>query len=111
MRDAPALDLIDQMLAAGAEVTVFDPEAMENARALYGERIAYAEQAIDALGGADCLAIVTEWNDFRRPDFDEMARRMPSRTIFDGRNLYVPAEMRSRGFAYHSIGKPPVLPG
>jgi len=111
IRDAPALDLIDQLLEAGAEVTVFDPEAMENARALYGARITYAEHALDALSGADCLAIVTEWNDFRRPDFDEIARRMPSRTIFDGRNLYVPAEMRSRGFAYHSIGKAPVLPG
>jgi UDPglucose 6-dehydrogenase len=63
---------------------------------------------MEALDGADCLAIVTEWGDFRRPDFDEMARRMRSRTIFDGRNLYAPREMRARGFAYHAIGKAPV---
>jgi UDPglucose 6-dehydrogenase len=63
---------------------------------------------MEALDGADCLAIVTEWGDYRRPDFDDMARRMRSRTIFDGRNLYSPAEMRRRGFAYHAIGKAPV---
>jgi UDPglucose 6-dehydrogenase len=92
-------------------VTVFDPEAMENVRAQYGDRLAYAARPMDALDGADCLAIVTEWGDFRRPDFDEIARRMKSRTIFDGRNLYVPSEMRARGFTYHSIGKMPVVAG
>jgi UDPglucose 6-dehydrogenase len=79
---------------------------MENVRAIHGDRLTYAADAIEALDGADCLAIVTEWGDFRRPDFDEMARRMRSPTIFDGRNLYSPAEMRSRGFVYHSIGRP-----
>jgi UDPglucose 6-dehydrogenase len=63
---------------------------------------------MDALDGAECLAIMTEWGDFRRPEFDEMARRMRSRTIFDGRNLYSLAEMRDRGFAYASIGRAPV---
>ena len=85
-----------------------DPEATDNVRALYGSRLAYAANAMDALDGADCLAIVTEWGNFRRPDFDEMARRMASRTIFDGRNLYDPREMKSRGFSYHAIGKAPV---
>ena len=108
VRDAPALDLIERLLAGGATVTVFDPEAMENVRALYGERLTYAANPLDALDRAECLAIVTEWGDFRRPDFDEMARRMASRTIFDGRNLYSPQEMRSRGFSYHAIGKAPV---
>ena len=108
IRDAPAIDLVEQLLAAGAEVTVHDPEAMENTRAIYGDRLSYALAPLDALDGADCLAIVTEWGDFRRPDFDEMARRMKSRTIFDGRNLYAPADMRGRGFVYHSIGKAPV---
>ena len=63
---------------------------------------------LDAVDGAECLAIVTEWGDFRRPDFEEMSRRMAARTIFDGRNLYSPPEMKARGFAYHSIGKAPV---
>jgi UDPglucose 6-dehydrogenase len=106
VRDAPALDLLDRLLASGAQITVYDPEAMENVRAIHGDRLTYAADAIEALDGADCLAIVTEWGDFRRPDFDEMARRMRSPTIFDGRNLYSPAEMRSRGFVYHSIGRP-----
>jgi UDPglucose 6-dehydrogenase len=81
---------------------------MANVRAIDGERLDYAATPLEALDGADCLAIVTEWGDFRRPDFDAMARRMRSRTIFDGRNLYAPAEMRRRGFAYHAIGKAPV---
>jgi UDPglucose 6-dehydrogenase len=108
VRDAPSLDLIERLLAGGAAVTVFDPEATDNVRAMYGDRLAYAAAPMDALDGADCLAIVTEWGDFRRPDFDEMGRRMKSRTIFDGRNLYAPGEMRARGFAYHAIGKAPV---
>ena len=108
IRDAPAVDLIERLLAGGAVVSVHDPEAMANVRAVYGDRLTYAERPLDALDGADCLAIVTEWGDFRRPDFDEMARRMRARVIFDGRNLYPPAEMRSRGFSYHAIGKAPV---
>ncbi|NDC62637.1 MAG: UDP-glucose/GDP-mannose dehydrogenase family protein [Planctomycetia bacterium] len=108
IRDAPAIDLIERLLAGGAQVRVYDPEAMENTRAIFGDRLSYASTALDALEGAECLAIVTEWGDFRRPDFDEMARRMKSRTIFDGRNLYAPADMRARGFVYHSIGKAPV---
>ncbi len=106
IRDAPALDLLDQLLAGGAKVTVYDPEAMENVRAVHGDRLTYAAGAMEAIDGAECLAIVTEWGDFRHPDFDEMIRRMRSPTIFDGRNLYSPAEMRSRGFVYHSIGRP-----
>ena len=108
VRDAPAIDLIEQLLAGGAHVTVYDPEAMGNVRALYGDRLAYAATSLDAIDGADCLAILTEWGDFRQPDFGEMSRRMATRLIFDGRNLYSPQEMRARGFAYHSIGKTPV---
>jgi UDPglucose 6-dehydrogenase len=105
IRDAPALDLIDRLLAGGARVSVYDPEAMANVRAVYGDRLVYAPDDLSALDGAECLAIVTEWADFRRPDFDDMARRMAVRTIFDGRNLYAPQEMRARGFSYHAIGK------
>jgi len=111
VRDAPAIDLIDRLLRGGARVRVFDPEAMGNVKAIYGDRLEYAAGVMDALDGADCLAIVTEWGDFRRPDFDEIARRLKSRVIFDGRNLYSPAEMRSRGFVYHCIGKVPVGQG
>jgi UDPglucose 6-dehydrogenase len=105
VRDAPSLDLLEQLLAGGAQVTVYDPEAMPHVRAIHGDRLTYAAGAMEALDDADCLAIVTEWGDFRHPDFDEMARRLRSPTIFDGRNLYLPAEMRSRGFVYHSIGR------
>lgn len=111
IRDAPSLDLIERLLAGGAGVTVFDPEAMENVRAIYGDRLAYAPTAMEALDGADCLVIVTEWGDFRRPDFDDMARRMKGRVIVDGRNLYQPQELGRRGFAYHGIGKLPVNGG
>ena len=107
VRDAPAIDLIERLLAGGATVAVYDPEAMANVRGIYGDRLTYATGPYETLDGADCLAIVTEWGDFRRPDFDEMARRLKSRTIFDGRNLYAPAEMKARGFAYHAIGKAP----
>ena len=105
VRDAPALDLLEQLLAGGAQVTVYDPEAMAHVRAIHGDRLTYASGPMEAVDGAECLAIVTEWGDFRHPDFAEMVRRMRSPTIFDGRNLYVPAEMRSRGFVYHSIGR------
>lgn len=110
VRDAPALDLIEHLLAGGARVTVHDPEAMDNVRAIYGDRLTYAAGPMEALDGAECLAIVTEWGDYRRPDFDEMQARLAAKVIFDGRNLYSPAEMRSRGFIYHCIGKSPVLP-
>jgi UDPglucose 6-dehydrogenase len=109
IRDAPALDLIDHLLAGGATVTVHDPEAVDNVRALYGDRIAYATLPMEALDGADCLAIVTEWGDYRRPDFDDMAARLGAKVIFDGRNLYSPAELKAKGFVYHCIGKIPVL--
>jgi UDPglucose 6-dehydrogenase len=108
IRDAPSLVLIDRLLAQGAKVQVHDPEAMENVRRMYGERLTYCLVPADALSGADALAIVTEWGEFRTPDFQEMARNMKGRVIFDGRNLYDPAAVRAAGFAYYCIGKPPV---
>jgi UDPglucose 6-dehydrogenase len=111
IRDAPSLELIDHLLAGGAKVTVHDPEAIDNVRALYGDRIAYVSRPMDALDGADCLAVVTEWGDYRRPDFDDMAARLRGKVIFDGRNLYSPSEMKAKGFVYHCIGKLPVLGG
>jgi UDPglucose 6-dehydrogenase len=110
IRDAPAIDLIERMLGEGAKVRVFDPEAMENVRRCYGDRIEYADGPMEAVHGADALAVVTEWGDFRRPDFDALRAALASPVIFDGRNLYPPDEMRKRGFTYHAIGKAVVQP-
>lgn len=105
IREAPALTLIDRLLEAGAQLTVHDPEAMANVRAEYGDKLRYAEQAYEALDGAEALAIMTEWKDFGSPDFEEMRRRMAAPVIFDGRNIYRPADVKAAGFAYHSIGR------
>jgi UDPglucose 6-dehydrogenase len=108
IRDAPALVLIDRLLELGARLQVHDPEGMANVRAIYGTKLAYAELPMEALDGADALAIVTEWAEFRNPEFDEMRRRMRQPVIFDGRNLYNPRQMKALGFTYHCIGKLPV---
>jgi UDPglucose 6-dehydrogenase len=108
IREAPAVVLIDWLLERGAEVRVHDPEAMANMRAKYGDRLRYCTKLMDALDGAEALAIMTEWGDYQRPDFAEMIRRMRSPVVFDGRNLYIPERMESHGFAYHSIGRPAV---
>ena len=105
IREAPALVLIESLLAAGAEVRVHDPEAMPNVRAQYGDRIAYCDLPEDAIEHADALAIVTEWNEFRNPDFDQMRRLMKQPVIFDGRNLYEPSHMARMGFRYFPIGR------
>ncbi len=109
IREAPALILIDKLLERGAKVKVFDPEAMDNVRASYGDRIEYADQPLAALVAADALAIVTEWGDFRNPDFDAMRRLMNDPLIFDGRNLYEPEQMKTARFTYHSIGRASVV--
>lgn len=105
IREAPALVLIDYLLARGAKLRVYDPEAMKNVQAEYGERLIYASDPMDALSGVDALAICTEWGDFRNPEFDEMRKSMKSPIIFDGRNLYSPENMREHGFVYYSIGR------
>ena len=83
---------------------------MDNVRRIYGDRLQYCDLPMDALDGAEALAIVTEWGEFRRPNFAEMLRRMKTPVVFDGRNLYNPAEMQAGGFTYHCIGKTPVMP-
>lgn len=108
IRDAPSIDLIEYLLASRARVRVFDPEAMGNVRARYGDRIEYAENPLEAATGADVLAIVTEWDDFRQPDFAALKTHMVAPVIIDGRNLYDPGAMRERGFVYRCIGKLPV---
>lgn len=110
IREAPALVLIDRLLAAGARLQVHDPEAMENVRVRYGERIVYCPQRDHAVVGADALAIMTDWKEFVHPDFERMRRQMRSPVIFDGRNLFNPATARKAGFTYYSIGRPTVRP-
>ena len=104
IREAPSLVLIDHLLAAGATVRVHDPVAQENVQALYGDRLTYCNHHYDTLDGADALAIVTEWNEFRNPDFDYMMHKMNAPVIFDGRNLYDPRKMRELGIHYSGIG-------
>jgi UDPglucose 6-dehydrogenase len=105
MREAPALVLIDALLAAGATVCAYDPVAMEAARRIVGDRIRFATNYYDAIEGADAVALVTEWNEFRMPDYDKMKELMREPTVFDGRNIYSPDRMRQLGFAYYSIGR------
>jgi UDPglucose 6-dehydrogenase len=105
IREAPALVLIDRLLAGGARIQVHDPEALENVRRMYGDKLSYSEQPYGALEGADALAILTEWKEFLQPDFAQMRSLMKSPVIFDGRNLYNPAAMKAAGFTYHSIGR------
>ena len=105
IREAPALVLIDALLASGASIRVNDPEAIPNVREIYGEKLTYCDRPYGALEQADALAIVTEWNEFRNPDFVVMARLMRHPVIFDGRNLYDPARMAALGFTYQGIGR------
>jgi UDPglucose 6-dehydrogenase len=104
IREAPSLVLIDALLSAGAVVRVHDPVAMPNVRRIYGERLVYCEIPYAALDGADALAIVTEWNEFRNANFELMRKSMREAVIFDGRNLYDPAAMQKLGFEYSGIG-------
>ena len=104
IREAPALVLIEQLLAAGAEVHVNDPVAIENVQEIFGDKLTYHAHHYDAVDGADCLAIVTEWNEYRAPDFDYLKHKMKAPVIFDGRNLYNPAKMTKAGFTYSGIG-------
>jgi len=105
VREAPALVLIEELLAAGVSLRVHDPEAMANARRLLGEKVVYCDRPYGALEGADGLAIVTEWQEFRNPDFDLMRRLMRCPVVFDGRNLYEPQTLSGLGFTYYSIGR------
>jgi UDPglucose 6-dehydrogenase len=105
IREAPALTLIDGLLAEGVSLRVHDPEALANVRALYGSRLEYCDRPYGALEGSDGLVIVTEWQEFRRPDFELMRRLLKSPVVFDGRNLYEPHTMAGHGFTYYAIGR------
>ena len=105
MRESPALTLIDALLGAGATVVVHDPAAMHEAERRLGSRIGYGKTNYDALTGADALAIVTDWNEYRFPDFARIRLAMRRPVVVDGRNLYDPAKMAKLGFTYRSIGR------
>ena len=105
IREAPAIALIDRMLELGARLQVHDPEAAANVRKIYGDKLTYTALPLDALKGADAVAIMTEWAEFRQPDFAEMKQLLKSPVIFDGRNIYDPETMRNHGFTYYSIGR------
>ncbi|MBL7830203.1 MAG: UDP-glucose/GDP-mannose dehydrogenase family protein [Saprospiraceae bacterium] len=105
IREAPALYIMDELLKAGATVAVFDPEAMENIEKIYGEKLKYCDNAYDAVAEADALAIITEWSEFRNPDFEKLAALMARKIIFDGRNVYDLDQMAESGFYYESIGR------
>ncbi len=105
MREAPAITIVERLLAAGAKVQAYDPEAARVARGIFGSRVHLAERSYDALKGADALALITEWNEFREPDFPRMRKLMRAPVVFDGRNIYNPEQMRAQGFTYFSIGR------
>jgi len=106
MREAPAIPIIEGILARGGKVRAFDPAARGVARRIFKSRITYATSAYDAVKGVDALLLVTEWNEFREPDFTRVRRVMKDPVIFDGRNLYDPKQLRALGFTYSSIGRP-----
>jgi UDPglucose 6-dehydrogenase len=110
IREAPSLVLIKELLKAGATVQAHDPEAMTNVREQLGDQIRFGTQPMDVLEGAHALAINTEWQEFRNPDFAEMKRRMASPVIFDGRNLYDSQHIADEGFTYYSVGRVKVSP-
>jgi UDPglucose 6-dehydrogenase len=105
IREAPALDLIDTLREAGAEIVAFDPEAMPNVKQVLGDAIGYAESAYSALDKADALVVATEWAVFRNLNMDEIKNRLKALVVFDGRNIFQPGKMKTLGFQYFSIGR------
>jgi UDPglucose 6-dehydrogenase len=105
IRDAPAIDMINALTAAGATITAYDPEAMPNVKNKIGDKIKYASNQYEALAGVDILVIATEWSEFRTPDFEIIEKELPSKVIFDGRNLFDVAKMKEMGYHYESIGR------
>lgn len=105
IREAPALYIIDELLAAGATVTAHDPEAMNNVKKLLGDKIKFTEDPYETLQNADALIICTEWALFRTPDFEKVSAALKNKVIFDGRNLYSNEQMRKMGYFYSSIGR------
>ncbi|HEY8893878.1 MAG TPA: UDP-glucose/GDP-mannose dehydrogenase family protein [Niastella sp.] len=110
IREAPALYIIDELLKEGAQVSAFDPEAINNVRALVGDKIEYTENQYDCLQGADALIIATEWNEFRTPNFLKIVTALKNKVIFDGRNLFETNAIKELGFYYESVGRATAIP-
>lgn len=104
IREAPALYMIDALTAAGATVTAFDPEAMNNVKQVVGDKINYASNQYEALQNADALIIATEWSEFRTPEFEKMSSLLKNKVVFDGRNVYDASQMKELGYHYDSVG-------
>jgi UDPglucose 6-dehydrogenase len=105
MREAPSITIIERLLAAGASVRAHDPEAIKEARKVFGDRIEYSSNQYDILDGADALAVITDWNEYRNPDFERIKTALKTPVIVDGRNLYRPERMASSGFIYAPLGR------
>jgi len=105
MREAPSIEVAKGVLSDGGRIVAYDPQAEGTARRVLDKRVEYSPSAYEALKGAHALAIVTEWNEFREPDFSRMRSLMKSPVIFDGRNLFTPEQMKAEGFTYYSIGR------
>lgn len=108
VREAPAFAAIDRLLAKGAKVNVYDPEAIENTKSIYGDKINYTTNPYECANGCDSLLVITEWLIFRNPDFNKLAANLKNKVIFDGRNLYDAKELKELGFNYYSIGRRPI---
>jgi UDPglucose 6-dehydrogenase len=111
VREAPSFVIIDRLIAEGASIVAFDPEARQTSRKVIGDRIAYSDDAYEALADADVLVVATEWREFRDPDFGRVKRLLSRPIIFDGRNIFDPHTMADLGFEYHSVGRASVYPG
>ena len=105
MREAPSITIIEELLKRGAKIQAYDPKAMETAKIYFGDRITYSKLSYDALENADALLLLTEWNEFRRPDFDKIKNTLKLPIIFDGRNQYDKKRLQERGFECYQIGK------
>jgi len=105
IREAPALYIIDLLLKEGVEISAYDPEAANNVKKIFGDKIKYASDPYEAVENADALLVATEWSVFRTPEFETLSRKMKAKVIFDGRNLYDPAKMKELGFYYNSVGR------
>ncbi len=105
LREAPAVAIVERLLGSGAVVRAYDPQAVKAAAGMFGKRVALVTRSYDALVGADALALVTEWNEFREPDFAKMRQLMRAPVVFDGRNIYNRERMKADGFTYYAIGR------
>jgi UDPglucose 6-dehydrogenase len=105
MRDAPSIPIIENLLSAGAHITAYDPAGMEEAKKIFGSSITLASNNYSCLEAADALLLITEWQAFRNPNFERIKSMMRQPIIFDGRNIYDPAQVREMGFTYYSVGR------